>query len=237
MSARRERIEALEVEIRTELEKRVKSGAAKHYPITDGAVDPARYLASSPRTLWILKEPWEALEADEQGGDWSVTRTLIPRLISEGRISSSITYRRMAYVTYSVLNGYRTYAEIPFTWQDAAVAESLRTIAYINVSKFPGRSRSVATQIEAAYQQNREILKWQVETFDPQVIIAGNILPLFFRDFALTHEEMQHAKSVDYAHKDGRLYINAYHPSYWRCKEENYVNDITAVIRQHFPIV
>ena len=228
------RLEILEEEVNAELMQMAVAEQSIHHPITDGVVDADAYLASSPKMLWILKEPWENFD-ERGGGGWSVTRGLIPKRIREGTVGGILAYRRMAYVTFSVLNGYGRYAEIRRAHDGFQVGESLKSIAYINVSKFPGKSRSVAAQIQAAYQRNRAILKRQVTTIAPDVIISGNILSLFYEDFGLTHGDIKFSGTVDYCYKNGCLYVNAYHPSYWRCKEETYVNDLTTIIQQYFP--
>ena len=110
----KERLEALETEVNAELKKMAESEGSRHDPITDGVVDIDRYLASSPKMLWILKEPWEKLEEGEGGGGWSVTQDLI----AKGRIGNRGTYAPMAYVTYSVFNNYAPYDDIPYVTND-----------------------------------------------------------------------------------------------------------------------
>ena len=58
----RELIEALDNEVKTELQFAFASLTA--YPITDGVVDVDLYLASSPKILWVLKEPVDEALAD-----------------------------------------------------------------------------------------------------------------------------------------------------------------------------
>ena len=209
-----------------------ESEGSKHHPITDGVVDIGRYLSSSPKTLWILKEPWEKL-AGEGGGGWSVTQKLIPDLIANREIEGIRTYRRMTYVTYSIFNNYTSYSDIPYATDDPRVGDSLRNIAYININKYPGNTTSVSSNIEFYYRKNRNILMRQIKTINPDVVIGGNILHLFYDDLGIKSDELKSEESVDFCSKDGRLYINAYHPGYWRIGEKKYVEDIVTVIKKN----
>ncbi len=227
-------LEALEEQVNAELKRMADSERSihKHDPITDGVVDIERYLSSSPKMLWIWKEPWE--EFDENGGGvWSVTQNLIPKKIAEGKIGNKGLYANMAYITYSVFNNYPNWSEIPWVTDDPSVGESLKSIAYINVNKFPGKKWSNPEHIKSCYGRNRNILKKQVATINPDVVIVGNILHLFYEDFGLKTVELISEGSVEFCSKDGCLYINAYHPSYWRISGKKYVEDIVNVIKKN----
>ena len=229
----RAHLETLEEQVNADLNRMAAEEKSIHGPITDGVVDIDRYLASSPKMLWILKEPWEKLGAGEGGGGWSLTKNLIPALVHRNQIGGSPTYRKMAYVTNSILNNFLPYSDIPATTDDPRVRESLQSIAYINVSKCPGATASVSEQIGSYYRRNRDILRKQVEGIDPDVVITGNIMHLFYEDFGLTFPDLKSEGSVEFCRLGSRLYINAYHPAYWRCKQETYVNDLVAVIKNH----
>lgn len=225
----KEQLKALESEVNAQLLEMAASNAGlKHFPITDGVVDIDQFLSSSPKILWILKEPWEKLKDGEIGGNWSLTSYLK----EDGKIGNKGSWARMAYVTYSVFNNYLKYEDIPYVTKDPKVGPSLKKIVYINVKKFPGQSTSVRSEIEFYYNRYRGLLKKQITTINPDVIIFGNILSLFLNDLDLKIEDFKSEGSVEVCRKKARLYINAYHPSYWRISGEKYVDDIVAVIRQ-----
>jgi hypothetical protein len=230
MSENRVKLEAFENEVKAELYAAAKKENSIRDPVTDGLVDIDRYLNSFPKILWILKEPWE----EGQAGGWSVTRELIPRFIADGTIGRSRMYRRMACISYSVTKGHPSYRDIRHGDAACDIAESLRDIGYINVSKFAGKKRSIASEIAVAFRRNREVLNRQIDAFSPDVIITANILHLFCEDFQIERQQLKYAESAEYCAKNGRLHINAYHPSYWRCSDERYVDDITGIIQQHF---
>ena len=221
-------LEALENEVNAELKKMAETENASYDPITDGVVDIEQYLKSSPKMLWILKEPWE----DNGVGGWSVTKCLMLKGVVEGTIGNKGIYAKMAYITYSVFNGYPEWNDIPYVTNDPQVPGSLRRIAYININKGPGGRRSNAANIESYYRRNRHILNRQVDTMNPDIVIAGNVLHLFYDDLGLKHENFTSEGSVDVCSKNGRLYINAYHPAYWCIRAQRYVEDIVTAIKK-----
>jgi hypothetical protein len=232
----KEKLETLEKEVNAELYAMAASERSihNHDPITDGVIDIERYLSSSPKMLWILKEPWEDLNEGDAGGDWSVTRGLILKNIAEGTLGNTAPFAPIAYVTYSVLNNYPKWDDISYVTKDPRVGESLKSIAYINVNKFPGKTTSVAANIELCYRRNRHILLRQIATINPDVVIGGSTLHLFFDDLELRREEFKTEGSAAFCAKAGRLYIDAYHPSQrGTVKHTAYVDDIVSVIKQH----
>jgi len=152
---RLEALLALEEEVKAELENRAKAeraqGLHNKWPITDGVVDEPLYLATTPKMLWILKEPWDE-------GGWSLTKDAIPRMLKEGSIGDKGIFARMAWVTYSVLNGFQTWQQMPWVSNEPKVGESLRRIAYINISKLPGPKVTQMAKLRACYERNKAML-------------------------------------------------------------------------------
>jgi hypothetical protein len=226
-------LEALENEVNAELLARAKAEHPDIYPITDGVIDEAQFLASSPKMLWILKEPWEI----GGFGDWSLTKKLIPDLIVQNQICGHKSYGPMAYVTFSVFNNFLVYADIRAAGNTSKIGESLKNISYINVSKLPGKSQSIPSQIAAHYRTNRSILLKQIMVINPDVVIGGSTLTLFLDDLGLTNEEFKPTGSLKFCVKAQRLYIDAYHPARrdHQVKTSDYVDEIVSVIKNHCP--
>jgi hypothetical protein len=226
---------ALEKGVCAELDQQAAAeraqGLHKNWPITDGVVDEGLYLAGSPRMLWILKEAWEEGIEETGGGDWSVTKTLIPKIVKERSIGDKGLYARMAWVTYAVRNGYPTWQQLPWVSLDPKVGESLLQIAYINISKYPGQKVSYPPFLKQWYKRNQDMLLRQITTIAPDIIIGGGTLWLFLEDLGLQRADFTPAGSVQVCHKGGRLYIDAYHPSQ-RGGSDWYVDDIVATIKQ-----
>jgi len=225
-------LEALESEVNAELAAVAKAEKFLHEPVTDGVVDIGRYLASSPKLLWILKEPWEDLQAGEAGGGWSVTQ----EIIGKEKYGNRGVFAPMAYVAYSVFNNFPPWSEIPYATKDAKVRDALKSIAYINVKKFPGKTTSYNADIQKYYDLFKLLLKRQINTINPDVVIGGRTLPMFSTDLGLKREEFTLEGSLAFCIKNRRLYIDAYHPAQWtQVKPADYVDEIVSVIKKHNP--
>lgn len=223
-------LEKLETEVNALLKEMAKADGLRDEPITDGVVDVSRYAVSSPKMLWILKEPWEIRENNEALGGWSLTQ----ELLAKGRVDNKGAFAPMAYVTYSVFNNYLPWSEIPYVSKDAKVRESLLSIAYINVKKFPGKKRSYNPEIAEYYGKYKGVLLNQITGINPEIIIGGSTLHLFFSDLGLQKTMFRSAGSASFCIHDGRLYIAAYHPSQRTIGKAKYVDDITTVIKKNW---
>lgn len=230
----KEKLSVLEKEINAELLARAEAKHSGIRPITDGVVDEAQFLSRSPKTLWILKEPWE----NGGSGGWSVTKELIPKHIAENTICTDKTYGPMAYVSFSVFNKFLSYADMRATNNSFKIGESLKNIAYINVSKLPGKSKSVRSRIAEHYLTNRSILMKQILAINPDIVIGGSTLTLFLDDLGLAKEEFKPVGSLKFCIKKQRLYIDAFHPAQWaQAKPADYVDEIVSAIKQHSPVL
>jgi hypothetical protein len=221
-----EELESLQLGIDQELTEMALSRGELCKPVLDGVVDAESYLRSSPKLMWILKEPWEEGEIE---GNWSV-----PKYFREGEIKNVRTYRRVAYVSHCALNYYPRYSVVRQTASDR-VWGSLKNIAFINVKKFPGKSKSYGPEITAYYRHYQALLLRQLAAFNPDVVIGGYTLHLFCNDLGLANDGFTSAGTAVYWKHRGCLYINAYHPGYWRIKDETYINDLVALIKAHGP--
>ena len=204
--------------------------------IYDGIVDIDRYLSISPKILWILKEPYDDFDKDGKpcGGGWSITKHILACAEKSG---DKAPFAPIAYVTYAVFNNFLKYSEMDYVSEDPKIWESLKNIAYINVSKFPAKTTSDMEIIASYFHKYRDLLNKQIEAINPDIVIAGNILHLFYEDFNLTRQDLKSGgidKTAEFCQKDGRLFINAYHPSF-RGSKQAYVDDLVAIIKEHSP--
>jgi hypothetical protein len=172
----KEHLELLETEINAELYDMAKAEKSIHAPITDCVVDIDRYLSSSPKMLWILKEPYDDLSGDPCGG-FSLTQDVL----AKRKFGNKRPFAPIAYVTYAVFHYFLKWSEIEYVTDDPMVGDSLKNIAYINVNKFPGKTRSNPESIAFYYRRNCELLRKQIAIINPDIVIAGNILHLFTR--------------------------------------------------------
>lgn len=186
----------------------------------DGIVDTQTYLDSKPRVCWVLKEPYEAGAGDGDSGGWSPTSDVLAKPGEHPDLVSSKTYKPMIYITHSLQNGLAPYSAVDkwFVANKPTAAQCLRSIALINISKMPGKSKSIDADIAQKYEYWRPILFWQIRQYQPQIIIFGNTFKYFQTDLGIKNEEVIQGQGMSgdvwYTVKDDVLYVSAYHPSY-----------------------
>ncbi|GHV66678.1 hypothetical protein FACS1894199_10610 [Bacteroidia bacterium] len=198
-------------------------------PIYDGIVNEERYLKSKYRIAWFLKEAYNV-----EDGDWSMKDAFDRDNIYDTMMTKEgkPTFQPMAYVTYSLLNDFRKYNKIAGLREDKEIAQCLRQIALINVSKMPGASRSA--NLSPKYEIWKPVLLQQIQEYNPQILIFGYTFSLYQADLGINDNEIKHyGESVDYVVKEGKIYVNAYHPAQRKINREQYVQEIIDVIRKN----
>lgn len=224
-------LETLEAEVNTELFAMAKASNPDVDPITDGVVDIDCYLASSPKILWILKEPVDDIvNGKPSGGGWSMTKDVL----AKGKFGNTPPFAPIAYVAYSVFHGFPEYSQIRYVTEDVQVKASVKRIAYFNVSKLPALPTSGGTDFTSLYAQNRTVLLKQISGMQPDILIFGSTIGLFLADLGLKREDLSPFRSLKYCLKGRQLFIDAYHPSQWsQVSPAEYVNEIVSVIKAH----
>ncbi|WP_197275397.1 hypothetical protein [Nonlabens sp. YIK11] len=188
-------------------------------PIFDGIVNEHKYLSSNIKLMWILKD------ANSTGEDESYDlREAINTLKRDYGIRKDWenTFRNIIYVTNGILND-ASWEDIPYPKDDPSTVDILQNIAFINVKKVGGGSRSKENEIYNHYQKYKAILFEQIDEFNPDVIIFGNTYRYFKEDLGLN--QMNIFGSCHATVKDNRIYLSAYHPNA-RIKEKVYFDDI-----------
>ena len=202
-------------------------------PIVDGIVNIEKYLHSRFKILWILKEPYDDVENNlPSGGGWHFCNDFLAPDGFYKRIGQSrATWHPIIYTSYGILNDFMQYESMDYIRDDESMAEIVRNIAVINVKKLPGFTRTYDYSIISnAYNKHKDILLKQIDTYNPDIIIGGSTLQLFFDDFGI-RDILKNNRSVDYATKNSRLYISAYHPAQTQVTRDIYVNDIINTVK------
>jgi hypothetical protein len=206
----------------------------KTSPIIDGIVDIGKYIDTSPKILWILKEPYDELENGiATGGGWYFSKDFLTKDDFYTRMGRSrATWHPIIYVSYGILNGFMDYEEMSYISRDLSMAEVVKQIAVINVKKLPGLARvNDPGSIARAYQTNKTILHKQIQTYDPDIIIGGSTIHLFYDELGIKIKDIQKHGSIDFSRKGNKLIIAAYHPAQTQVGREIYVDDIMKVTR------
>jgi len=220
-----------QIEINNEIMERAKKLNKFHEPLFDGVVNEELFLKGKPKILWILKEPWEYPENGESGGGWD----LVKDLLHEGWHSNKGSYAIMAYISYSILNDFKKYSNISYVSEDPNVGNSMKYISYINVKKFPGSTSSNMNEISQYYLEFKDILIQQIDLINPDIVIGGNTLHLFFDDLKLKADNFnKETWSAWWYKNNNRFYIHSYHPNQRTITNEKYVDDMVSVVKNNY---
>ena len=187
--------------------------------MNDGIVNVSEYYNSPIKIMWILKEPYD--KEDNDGGGWSMSEALNNGGLGNGKDAS--TWQPIIYSTYGILNNFIKYEKMPKIADTKNMNLILRNIAFVNVQKLPGKTKTSDVALKVAYQKNKEILLAQIATYRPDIIIGGKTLHLFKDDLKITKEN-----ELKFGHflKDKMLFINTFHPAQKKIKKSEYVNKI-----------
>lgn len=203
-------------------------------PIVDGIVNIDKYLQSRFKILWILKEPYDDVKDGlPSGGGWHFCNDFLAPDGFYKRIGQSrATWHPIIYVTYGLLNDFMLYESMDYLRDDESMAEIIRSVAVINIKKLPGFTRTYDYgSICNAYNKHKDVLLKQIDTYNPDIIIGGSTLQLFFNDLGI-RDKLKNNRTVDYAIKNSQLFISAYHPAQTQLKRHDYVNDIINTVRE-----
>lgn len=204
-------------------------------PLTDGVFNIEGYCQSSPRIMWILKQPYDDMKNDKPcGGGWDVYGAF--------ENSDAYTNRTWQPIVYSLvgIREHKLYDDIPYICDDKSMLEMLKDIAYINVDKMPGYKITTDKEQAQAYDQWKNIIEEQIRLYAPHVICFANTMWLFKKDWGIDeHTEYESVplgkdKYMLVYRKDGILCLDTYHPSQRVVSRESYVDAIIKVVNKHF---
>ena len=207
------------------------------YPIYDGVADIGEYLSSSPKIMWILKEPYdEVTESGEPtGGNW-----YLPDVLKEDKWKNRSMWQLMIQINFGIRNN-KNWIDMDYIENDPKMAEELKKMAYINLSKMPGNTTSNDGNLWRCYALWKDILFEQIELYKPNVIVFGKTFQFFKNDLKIVEKPMYSIpdalRGVDAYKKGGMILIDAYHPSGpgkggERTWDNKYVNNIINAYRK-----
>lgn len=170
--------------------------------VTDGVVNEKEYLDSKYKILYIMKEV-----NSYQNGGWSLTE-----FISNGAIPQ--TWDNVARWTEGILN-----LEKDFDWEYLSRANDLRRniylkkIASINLKKTAGKHTSIANEIGIAAKNNKDIIKKQVDMYQPNIIVCCGTGGLFVKDCLESDLTWQMtSRGIEYIIFDKTIIVSFSHP-------------------------
>lgn len=204
-------------------------------PLPDGVFNIEGYCKSSPRIMWILKQPYDDMkDGNPFGGGWEVY----------GAFENSDAHTNMTWqpIVYSLvgIRDHKQYNDMPYIRDDKSMLDVLKDIAYINIDKMPGYRTTSDAELAEAYEQWKDIVEEQIRLYDPQVICFANTMWLFKKDWGIDENTKHEAiplgndKYMFVYRKDGRLCLDTYHPAQRVVPRENYVDAIIKVVNESF---
>ncbi len=219
----------------TESVKSIDNGS-----IIDGVINTKKYYnlaeAGKPKLLWILKE---ANSPDYIGANesWDYQDLLSFERLKQTKKYNIITIKRVILVSYGIMNNFLSYDNIPQV-NNEEVFEVAEQIAYINVNKMPALASSNDSFIYKAFTNYKDIIKQQIESYSPDIVIFGNSKKYFNVDFfnfdASSKKYACNKKNTAYYETENTLYIHAYHPGVRpkTISESDYCNEIILTAKQ-----
>ena len=210
---------------------------AKVEPIYDGLVDAEAYLASKPKVMWILKEPYDDFDAEGMpaGGGWTMFKDFGEGDTLAKAVNRNAALRNVTYASHAILNGSGTYAELPWiTDKPQEYEKAIRSIAYCNIGKMPGETSTSDAHLADLYRDWKDILFKQIDLYAPDVIIVCGTATLqcMNQDIGLDLSKPMRTVTrggavVDVHHWRGRRIVWAPHPAA-RIKPEEWVDAVVA---------
>ena len=121
---------------------------------------------------------------------------------------------------------------MPSELDEFEIQNTLKRIAYINISKIPGYKKSSDSCLYKQYLKWKKILFNQIELYTPNIIIFGRTFDFFKEDLQIIEKSI-YTKSgkwdTNTYKKNNVILIKAFHPS---GKDNDYVKSIVNAARK-----
>ena len=171
--------------------------------VSDGPIDPNRWLKIERRVLFLAKEAY--------GGEGSSESWDLPKLVREEWKGPKYNFWwTLGYWAYGIQR--LTNGPIPSSpmagqlWKE--VTESVLASAVANIKKSGGRSSSNDDDLRKYVREDGDLLKQQVKCLSPHVMVCCNTWPL-------VKDVWPHAEQIsELGHSiDGMFVLDFWHPA------------------------
>lgn len=137
--------------------------------IRDGIVNHEKYWSSKVKILFLLKEvnggkDWDLREFLREGGRKQTWDNVTRWIIGINNLDRDIPWEEIDSIN------------------EAQRKEALHQIAVVNVKKVSGGHTSVKEQITNAAETNSEMLRQQIDMYEPDIIICGGTDGSYFNN-------------------------------------------------------
>ena len=190
---------------------------------------------SSLRIMWLMKEP----NLDEKQRKWSLIKFLGNRKIGLFKYKHwYVTWGFVIKSAWGILNGKSNWEDIP---EAEEITDILDYIAVVNINKLGGGRSTDMVAFHSEFRNKKlyePVLK-QINQIKPDIVIGGGTLALFYENKILFNMGKQQidfdGKNIWGCVREGRLWIDGYHPNQRRIKQDVYYDHIIKEIQSFIP--
>jgi hypothetical protein len=196
--------------------------------ILDGPINPKVYYSTTPKVLWLMKEPY-----DTGGGGWDFSEACKDSDFRNGLVFGSArpTWQPVVYIAHCVENDFASYDSIDDLSENRSMLNALDSIAWVNIQKLPSKNvtETDMEDIFVAAEKYENLLLKQLKLFEPDVIICGGTVSVakqFLGDISKVNEN-----GYDYLVWGKTAVIPAYHPAQRNMSRKDYVDSLVGYVK------
>jgi hypothetical protein len=215
----------------------------------DGILNLEFYNNSSPKILWILKEPnfgndyKENHDQDDNKLDDKEAQKLHLKKkeimttyydnIAKGYKYWQRTFKNILYITHGIIEKIYDYWDLSDLEPDAKIEEKyyINNIAFINVKKAPGSNKASGELVLDSYQRHKKFLLKQIEVIDPDIIFNCSSVAQLTIDLLGENNSLNQDNCGIFNNK---LIINTYHPQQTTIKHDEYVTNNLKLVEKYY---
>lgn len=182
--------------------------------ILDGAVDINRYISTTPRILWVLREP-------HGRGSWDLCTFTRQELFTYNKWK--MTFGLVIRVTYGLLNKQLIWD----SWADDPknIADCLRNVAIININKRGGDARVNWSRLHQASIDFGDLIIQQIEALSPNIVILGGTIDILPEKLISLLKDLKNP-DVSAIKINNISFVKAYHTNQRRITHKEYYSNI-----------
>jgi hypothetical protein len=202
------------------------------YVVYDGLID-EKYFNEKIKISWMLKEGYSGEEQNLYYNEFFKDDDLYNDFFKNVAVQ---TWHPIIYITYSILNGFKTWQELPYIKDQPDMCEIVKQIIIINASKSFSKTGTFTTfqNLELGFERFKNINLKQIELYKPNVLIFGSTFYLYQEILGLDEkykvQSYSNEEPINVYIKDKTMYIDAYHPGS-RMTREKYINPIIKAVK------
>lgn len=204
----------------------------KRGQIIDGLVDPSKYQKANYKIAWFLKE---AYTTEEDG--WHIKKYYSGEDAYDDffRNIATTTWHPIIYSSYGILNDFQEWDDMSYIRDKPEMCQVVSSIAIINANKWPSKTGTFTLykNLVEGFQQSKSIIEKQIDILKPEIHIFGSTFFLYKEMFGLEANHLKETNPVvEVWEKDGKLFLNTYHPANRIVKREDYVNRLVGAVKK-----